>query len=736
MRTTVKPMDHGHRHSRFCPKVLNCLLATTLLSVAVPSPTLAADPASVGLEEITVTARKREENLQATPVAVSAFSATTMAERQMFTINDVAQYTPNLQFTSGAGGITSSSNFFIRGIGQLDFITTTEPGVGTYLDGIYLARVTGAAIDLADIERVEVLRGPQGTLFGRNTIGGAVNIVTAKPSDEFGGKGAVRVGNMGLLEGNFTVNFPIADTLFAKVSMLARSTDGWGRNNWPGADDNKLGRESDVAGRAQLRWVASDVLTFDVSADWSRERGTAMPHGMVAFTDSDSTDAYNPGAGVPIGPQYIVRHPDDIQVNTPMRDELDVFGISLTGTLDLGEASIKSITSYREQDGLNGQDYDGSPSAFLDQEIVMDQWQFSQELQLFGKSLDDRLDWLVGVYYFTEEGQFDSTIGLTEIPVLIFTGNKTKSFAAFGQATYRLTDQLSATAGLRWTHEKKNLDVTTIFGPFTLIDNVMVDDTFEALSPKFGLEFQATDDMLLYASVTWGFRSGGYNGRPFAPSDLTSFAEEKAISYEVGMKSDWADNRVRLNIAAFYNDYTDIQVTATTQNVNGDFIVVTGNAAKAEIYGFEVELQARPTAELDIFASVGFTDNTLEEQAGFSFNAVTLPNASKWSLSFGATYTVPVSNFGEIAFGADYSYRSGFYPQFNTTPESRENGYGLLNARIQFRPEDKPWQFAIYGKNLTDEIYRTFGQTSGTNDTTIAWFGRTREIGAELRFEF
>src|SRR5690606_23277808 len=135
-----------------------------------------------------------------------------------FTINDVAQYTPNLQFTSGAGGITSSSNFFIRGIGQLDFITTTEPGVGTYLDGIYLARVTGAAIDLADIERVEVLRGPQGTLFGRNTIGGAVNIVTAKPSDEFGGKGAVRVGNMGLLEGNFTVNFPIADTLFAKVS--------------------------------------------------------------------------------------------------------------------------------------------------------------------------------------------------------------------------------------------------------------------------------------------------------------------------------------------------------------------------------------------------------------------------------------------------------------------------------------------------------------------------------------
>jgi iron complex outermembrane receptor protein len=711
-------------------------MAATLLSGGVAPLAKAAAPAFAGLEEITVTARKREENLQSTPVAVSAFSATTMAERQMFTINDVAQYAPNLQFSSGAGGTTSSSNFFIRGIGQLDFITTTEPGVGTYLDGIYLARVTGAAIDLADIERVEVLRGPQGTLFGRNTIGGAVNIVTAKPSGEFGGKGTVRVGNRGLLEGNFTVDFPIADTLFGKVSMLARSTDGWGRNNWPGADDTKLGRESDVAGRAQVRWLASGTLTFDLSADWSKERGTGMPHGMVAFTDSDSTDAFNPGAAVPIGPQYIVRHPDDIQVNTPMRDELDVFGISLAGTLDLGEASVKSITSYREQDGFNGQDYDGSPSAFLDQEVVLDQWQFSQELQVFGKSLDDRLDWLAGVYYFTEEGQFDSTIILTEIPVLIFTGNGTKSFAAFGQATYRLTDQVSATAGLRWTREKKNLDVTTTFGPFMLIDNAMVDDTFKALSPKFGLEYQASDEMLLYASVTWGFRSGGYNGRPFAPSDLTSFAEEKAVSYEVGVKSDWADNRVRLNVAAFYNDYTDIQVTATTQNVNGDFIVVTGNAAKAEIYGFEVELQARPTTELDIFASVGFTDNTLEEQPGFSFGSETLPNASKWSLSVGATYTLPVANFGEIAFGADYSYRSGFYPQFNTTPTSRENGYGLLNARIQFRPEHKPWQFALYGKNLTDEVYRTFGQTSGTNDTTIAWFGRTREIGAELRFDF
>lgn len=707
------------------------------LACTIPAGAQTVSERSYALEEITVTAQRREESLQSTPISIAAFSSDMIEERQLFSINEIAGQAPNLQYSSGASGLSGSSNFFIRGIGQDDFITTTEPGVGTYLDGVYLARVTGAALDLADVERVEVLRGPQGTLFGRNTIGGAINVVTARPSGELGGKALGRVGTQGRMEGQFRIDFPLVeDVLFGKLSFLGRSTEGWGRNNWPGADQEELGRTSQVAGRAQLRWLASDALTFDASADYSRHRGTGMPHGMVHFTPTAASAAYNQSAGIPLDARWLAEHPDDIQVNTPMRDELEVFGASLTTTYDFGPAELKLISSYREQNGSSGQDYDGTPSRYLDQLIDMEQWQFSQEAQMSGRALDDRLEWLFGLYYFTEEGQFDTDLDIERTPVQIYTGNKTKSFAAFGQVTYDITDRLGATVGARWTREKKHLDAAAVFGGFDLVPPAQLDDTFKATSPKFGLDYQVSNDLLLYTSVTWGYRSGGFNGRPLSPTDLTSFDPEKAISYEAGFKADLLERRLRLNAAAFYTDYTDIQLTASSTNDQGQAIVSVGNAAKAKVKGFEAELQARPLEGLDLFAGVGYLDTEVTENPGFSFGSTILPNSPEWTLNLGGSYTAALGDFGELTLGGDYSYRSGFFPQFANTAPSYIEGYGLVNARASLRPLDGPWELTVYGKNLTDKIYRTYGQTAGTGDTTIAWFGQTRELGAELSLRF
>lgn len=427
---------------------------------------------------------------------------------------------------------------------------------------------------------------------------------------------------------------------------------------------------------------------------------------------------------------------DSIELNTPPDDDLNVFGVSGTISWELPLFTLKSITAYRKQEQFSGQDYDGTPTQFLDQHIDGEQDQFSQEFQILGTSFDDALTWVGGVYYFTETGRFDSTVSLQTTPIQIFTGNKTKSWAAFGQATYHLTDRLNVTGGLRWTKEKKFIESLTEFGPFTLVPRTAMDDTFEAWSPKFAVDFKVTDRVLLYGSVTRGFRSGGFNGRPFAPADLTAFGPETTTSYETGIKTEFFDRRVRLNLAAFYNDYKDIQVTATTTNAAGQFVVVTGNAGKATVKGLELELQTRPTSNFELFGSVGYSENSLRENPGFSFGARELPNAPKWSVSGGGQYTVPIGDTGDLVFGADASYRSRSLPQFNPAPESAVGDYTLINARVSFAPVDDRWRVTLYGKNLTDKLYRSYAQTAGTGDVTVAWFGRPREYGLSLEYRF
>ncbi len=713
--------------------------AAAVLGAGAP----AALAQSGGVDQIVVTARKKEENLQNTPIAVTAFSQETLESRQVFNVNEIAQYVPNLQASSSAAGSGAASSFSIRGIGQVDFITTTDPGVGTYLDGVYLARVTGSALELADVERIEVLRGPQGTLFGRNTIGGAVSVITRKPSGEFGLRAQITGGSLGRVQGRAILDMPvIEDVLAAKFTAYGKVTDGYGEDLEPAGGSGELGADDDIAGRAELLWTPASNAEFHLAVDASKRRGTAMPHGRVYY------DAASPagmlfddgGSNSVIGVNGDVDSDDldEITVDTPMNDDLDVFGASLTSDFDMGAFNLKFITAYREQEYENGQDYDGGANALLNQFIDAQQWQFSQEVQLTGTAFDDRFDWLLGGYYFTEEARFISDVVLTGLQLDIDTNSKTTSFAGFGQGTFRLTDRLSVTGGVRYTAEKKEIVIDTILGGAPLVLDGMDEQTFNAITPKGSIELQATDQVLLYASVAQGFRSGGFNGRPFSPTDLAPFDEETTTSFEVGVKSDLADNRLRINLAGFYNKYKDIQLTATTTDSMGSFIVITDNAGKIDLYGFEAEVQAAPTDQFFLFGSVGYTKNDgLTPQEGFDFGSDTLPLASEWTASVGGEYTHRLSDRFEAIASADYAYRSSYYPQFNNSEIAKEDGYGLLNARLQLQPVDSNWSLTFWGKNLTDEVYRSFGQDSAVSGipTVVAYFAPTREYGVTFSID-
>jgi len=692
-----------------------------------------ASGSSASVAEIIVTAQRREENLQRVPVAVTAYDAKALEQRQLGSVADVAQTAPNVQYTAGVLGSGASANITIRGIGQYDSITTTDPGVGVYLDGVYLARTTGASLDLGDVERVEVLRGPQGTLFGRNTIGGALNITTQPPTDTYGGQVEVTVGNLDRYQGRGTLNLPlIDDRLDLRVNALYTQNDGYGRATVDNGATADLGEQREFAGRAELLIKPAATTQVLVSLDGTRSVGTTDPVAMVAFNPAQVLP-YPLNGTVPIGPQYVTTNLYNLHYNIPPTDDLNVFGISVAITQELGAGlTLKSISAYRRQSEVSGQDYSASPAQYLSQFIHETSGQVSQEFQLLGIFLGGKLSWVGGIYFFTESDTFDSALIEFDTPADIPVSNRTDSYAAYGQATYRITDKLSLTAGLRFTDERKSIEATNVFGGSVLVPPSSRAVVYTNVSPKGAIAYQFTGQFMAYASISQGFRSGGFNGRPFSIADLVPYAPETTTAYEVGLKSEWLDQRLRLNLAGYFTDYRNIQLTATEREGN-NFTVVTGNAATAQIYGFEGEFEARISTSLTLLGGLGLTNDTLQQNPGFNFGSRILPNAPKVTSSVGFNYVKPIERLGNAALYMTASYRSSTLPQFDPTP--RTPAYTLVNAEMTFTPTGSPWKFTLYGKNLGDARYWVFAETTGVGPT-VAWFGRPREFGAKLAYKF
>ncbi len=747
-------------------------------------------------EKIIVTARRREEDLQETPISITVFPSEAMEDRSMRDLSDLSDFTPNMDFTnmSVQGGSSSDAIVYIRGIGQISTALFSDPGVGIYVDGVYLARAQGAVLDLLDLERAEVLRGPQGTLFGKNTIGGAINLVTRKPDATFDGDLSLGVGSFDRVDGKLRANGPLAEKTYGSLALASTSSDGIGKSLATGAEYYDDNRDS---GRLALRFVPRDQVTVDWTVDYTREREHAVDWSLLFLDHSvPILDFYNRVTGAAGFTTYSEEFITGDPLTTFSTDENfsngDVWGTSVSVDWNLGGVDLRSITSYRELDYDVSFDLDGAPIRYGFRPTTTTQDQLSQEFQLLGLAAGDRLAWVAGALYFTEDshetshgelfgGLFEALEaapgpvfappGLPDflcnpgppppgLPCFGGAGNpfnfaflidpdqrdfddlSTTSYAVFGEGTYQVGEKVSVTAGLRYTREDKDYRLRSVPGPASFLPPVELfnEDTWDAVTPRFSLAYQARPEALLYASVSNGFKSGGFNGLRggSAATLLAPFDPERVWTYEAGFKTDWLERRLRLNGALFFNDYTDLQLTAAVTVANQPATLIE-NAGKSEVKGFELELQAEPGKGWLVDLGIGYVDAEFTELdasvLGVSLDG-TIPKTPEWSVVFSPQYTVHRNDGGALILRADYSYKSKIFHDVGNTEEAAQEPYGLLNARASYLIPSGRWEVAVFGTNLTDESYLEHSFVTLAFGPGIGAGGRPREWGASLRYRF
>ncbi|GAB4521063.1 MAG: TonB-dependent receptor [Amphiplicatus sp.] len=710
----------------------------------VPASAAAQDERQVGAtgrsDEIVVTARRRAESLQDVPVAVSAFSDDRVAELQADNLSGLQYATPNLYLDQGDA---SNAVIYLRGVGQNDSLAFADPGVGVYVDDVFIARSQAAFLELFDVERVEVLRGPQGTLYGRNTIGGAVKFVSTTPPDEFDAYFEAGAGNYDFATVKGRIGGPLAPGILrGKAAFSASRRDGYNVNLFDGEDDGDL---KSFSGRGALLYTPTDDLELLLSLDGKIDRPDT--------SRSPVRETAIAGAPDPVGaPATIVVFPasDDpyiVDVNANGLSDLTAFGASLTGRWKASETiTLESISSVRTLDFDLNLDTDGAPLPILDILLLQDQTQFSQELRML---YDDggRFTFTGGVYYFHDDdvtfsGVDNGSATIFGFPVILFgfassslaeTKQITNSYAAFGDATFALTDRLSFSAGLRYTYEKRKSrrlfenffdpSVSVIENTPPFLEGAGVPGTpiageadFDALTPKVSLSYKPTDDILVYASVSRGFKSGGFDGRATTDFGFQPFDPEFVWSYEGGLKTSWLDGAVIANLAYFYNDYSDMQVTSFGADpVTGVFVSLFTNAAAATIQGVELELFAQPTERLSITGTTGWLDAEYDEfeilVGGVPTDVSDRPlvNAPRWNASLGATYEHPLGERFVGVVHVDGAYRGERAVEITASPELTQKRHGLLNAFVALKTADQRWELRGGVKNATNEAIRVQG---------------------------
>lgn len=708
----------------------------------------AATADTQGLQDIVVTAtRMGETKLQSTPLAVTALNATQLAERGVRDVQDLRSYVPSLQ-VSDLGGY---SQLFIRGIGSNIVFVGSDPSTTIHLDGVYLGRPLSYLNGFLDVDRVEVLRGPQGTLYGRNSVGGTINIVSRTPSDHFEGEIQGQYGTYDRYGVQGYVTGPITGGGIAGSLAFDVSGHGPYLKNVASGDDVENLKSRGV--RGQLLVPVGSNIRWTLRADWSRQSGALGIYPKLLQSYGNPTD------------DAILGDFRKVALDGPNDTILENYGFTSDLAIDLGSAKLRALTAYRGFRGSILTDADSSSYTLLRNNIdPIRQHQFSQELTLNGKL--GRLDYVAGAYYFEETDREPLT--LTIYPNAITHIQRpqlyAQSVALYGQGEYHLTDTLSVVAGLRWTTERKHWQLDDYYTLSTdpnpavsaaalVLPGAFAVDTSRrdhAFTPKFGVNFKPNDRVLLYASATRGFKSGGYDyGAVTAADSAAGYGPEKLWSYEVGIKSDWLDRRLRLNLDAFYYDYTDLQVESYVQNqATGSFGAITQNAATAHVKGIEAEIVAKPTRSLQLTANIAYLDAryarypTAYVTAFGTFDASDkrLNNAPKWSATLSADYSFDLAGHGKLFAGVDTHLQSTIYfTAANagvggvTDYGERQTGYGLLNARLGWVSEDGQWKVMVTGTNLTDRNYIT--------GTAVYVFlagrpGRPREVFGQISRKF
>lgn len=695
------------------------------LAVVLAQTAALAPAAHAQLEEIIVTAERRATALQETDIAITAFSEDTLQELGVTNYLDLADHAPNVmmhEMPGKAGGAIA-----IRGFKNAETISTFEPKVGLYLDGVIIAKGAGSVFDILDLERVEILRGPQGTLYGRNTAGGAVNFITKKPTYELGGEIEATFGKYKQRDIKGTLNLPlIENTLAAKATLASLNREGYWDNTVTGRDIGDKDRE---VAHIQLQWEPTDDLSVLYSYDMTDIDETQYPLRLVAVSE-----AREPQIG-----QYIERgRSSTFSLDTSPFMKADVNGHSVTVDWDINEGlSLVSITALRYFEVDNLQDSDHTPVAILTNASGDEIETFTQEVRLVGSAMDERLSYVLGGFYMDEDiKDVYTSLGIADFG--IFSNSRAWGqndvWAAFGEATYGLTDKLDFSFGLRYTEEDKTLDRTdtTVLmatgTPLPSLEFPEANETFEDVSGTLGFTYQWNPDVMTYAKISKGYISGGFNPRS-PTTDFTFFTEgydeETVINYEIGWKTTLLDNRLQLNGAVFYNDYKDLQVNQLTSSGRNNI----DNAGDATIAGLELEAVAMLSENLEVGGSYGYLDpeyDTYIADAGTPNDPsddVDLSNnhwahAPENTFNAYARYVIPdFQSIGDLMFRLDYSWVDDHFLLTANSPDLVDGNtapsYEFVNARMTLDKMNGPGatsaRVSLWVRNLTDELWYTSG---------------------------
>ncbi len=752
-------MNISHTRNRLAVAVA---LAST--AAFAPMPTSAQEGAV--LEEITVTARRRSESLQEVPIAVTAFTGDDLKLRGAADITELAQQAPSVTLEPTRATNTTLTAF-IRGIGQQDPLAGFEQGVALYIDDVYLARPQGSLLDIYDVERIEVLRGPQGTLYGRNAVGGAIKYVTRRLSDEPEFSVRASYGEQDQMDLVGTASVPLSDTFRVGGTVASFQRDGFGENLTTGEDQY----EKDIfAFRLSAEWEPSEDLlvrfAYDNTQDDTNPVAGHRPYPAVTTNEPVLGDVYDTFAGAEDQPST---------AGIGGNNEVEVQGGSLSIDWDVNDRiTLRSITAYREDDTDSVIDFDSLPQMDFDAQVIYENEQFSQEFQLLYS--DERWNAVVGVYYLDAEAgnDFDVVLGqlVPDVGLTAYTGGQidTEAWSVFGDVTYDFNEQWSLSVGLRWTDDQRDADVfrasylgigSPAFGNDDAILNAVTsdyenDETFDNLAPRINVTYRISEDAQVYAGYSQGWKAGSFDPRGAnfdTPEAAEGFDEETLDSFEVGLKADWLDGRLRTNVALFYSEYDDMQIPGSVgvdtdgDGVNDDFVGTVTNAGEAEISGLEVEGNWLITNRLSAQFAYSYLDAEIKEWI-FDGQDVSdqreIQNTPENMAFLGLTY---VADFygGTLNMTANWSFKDDIQQFEIAAPDIDQDSYNMYNASVVWLSPEGHWSLGLHGKNLGDEEIRTAGYCFGFQDcpsslglenNTTVFFAPPRTWTATVEYTF
>jgi iron complex outermembrane receptor protein len=694
------------------------------------------------LEEIVTTAERRTSNVQDVPIAVSTFSSDEIDRRQIIFTLDLIQNVPNM---SGSNNVSlgGSNSYFLRGIGNAESIATFDVPVGTYIDEIYISRQNQNQINLFEVESLEVLRGPQGTLFGRNTTGGAVVINSKKPTDEFSAtvEGSAGSYERYMLNGN--VNVPVTDNFFAKFNAYGIDEDGWMDSVTTG--DTYNGQKA-WGVRGATRWLPTEAITWDLSLQYSDTEAQAI--GTAAGTAPGIANP-SPATG------------DYTKNQTNLRDctgpESDAFGTTapvcsfnkmeallVASNLgwDVGPFTLNFITGWYDLEQNYAADFlDNSTIPFGFPSFIIanngNHEQFSQEIKITGDFANGAVNYVGGVFYMDEDNETNFTDWLdfgVLVPANVRTPleNTTESYAVYTQFDWDVTEKLGLLAGGRWTDETKDFSIDSVLGDAAvgnaevLAEGIPLKQEEDKFTYKLGADYQFTDDLMAYATVTTGFKSGGWNARGASAAELADFGPEDVISYELGMRAEWLDNRLRTNLTVFQAEYDDIQI-ATTEDAG----FITTNAGDSKIKGAEFEGAWAATDALRIYGNLGYMDGKYTRLSEGGITAGIGPEPTRtpeWTANVGGDYTFDNVFNGEVFIGGQVAWVDDYFMGNSNQIETLIEAHTLVNAQVGWRNDN--WQAIVECRNCFDEEW------FGTNLFNVLYTAEPVRFGIRLKYSY